>query len=90
MQQELGTGPATTSDLADNRDNTIVGAVARAFDPREVPDELAEKLQMSGYIRLDTAGIFSGDRYILPEQIMAVEDGKVYLGATRSQLVKPR
>lgn len=89
-QQDIGKGPAEPSDNPDDRANTIVGAIARAFDPREVPDVVAARLIMSGYIRLDTAGLFTGDRYITPDQILSVENDRVYLGVTRSQLIKPR
>src|SRR4051812_8444390 len=55
-QQELGVGPATNT-IADNprmRDDTIIDNIAEAFSPNDVPQELQEKLLVSGYIRLDT------------------------------------
>jgi hypothetical protein len=89
-QQELGTGPASPAP-ADNpnlRRDTLIDNLAEAFDPNEVPAELQEKLLVSGYLRLDTAGLFASDRFITPEQIASVADDRVYLSVNRDQLVK--
>ena len=65
-QQQLGVGPAAPAP-ADNpnvRPDTLIDNVAETFDPNEVPQELQEKLLVSGYVRLDTAGFFATDRFI--------------------------
>jgi len=89
-QQELGTGPAapTAADNPQMRHDMIIDSLAGAFDPNEVPKELQEKLLVSGFIRLDSAGLFASDRFITPEQITSVMDDKVILSVTRDQLVK--
>jgi hypothetical protein len=91
-QQELGTGPASPApaDDPDMRHDTIIDNLAEAFSPNEVPQELQEKLLVSGYIRLDTDGIFASDRFITPDQIARVSDDDVHLSVNRDQLVKRR
>jgi len=89
-QQQLGVGPASPAP-ADNpnmRQDTIIDNIAEAFDPNEVPKELQEKLLVSGYIRLDTAGFFATDRFITPEQIAGIKDDTVQLSVNRDQLIK--
>lgn len=89
-QQELGVGPAASAP-ADNpqmRRDTIIDNIAEAFDPNEVPQELQEKLLVSGYIRLDTSGLFASDRFITPDQIVNVSGDTVQLSVNRNQLVK--
>lgn len=89
-QQELGTGPASTSvaDDPNMRRDTIVDNIAEAFSPNEVPEQLQSKLLMSGYIRMDADGLFAADRFITPDQIVNVSDEKVYLSVNLDGLVK--
>jgi len=91
-QQELGVGPAanTRADDPQMRRDTIIDNIAEAFAPNEVPDQLQNKLLMSGYVRMDADGIFAADRFIVPEQIASVSGDKVYLTVNRDQLVKRR
>mgnify|MGYP000722282074 CR=1 FL=1 len=91
-QQELGTGPATSSPADDPqmRRDTIIDNIAEAFHPNEVPEQLENKLLMSGYIRMDADGIFAADRFITPDQIASVSENKVFLTVNRDQLVKRR
>jgi hypothetical protein len=91
-QQELGVGPASPAP-ADNprmRDDTIIDNIAEAFHPNEVPQQLQEKLLLSGYIRMNADGIFASDRFIVPDQIVRVADDNVYLSVNRDQLAKRR
>jgi hypothetical protein len=91
-QQELGTGPASTApaDDPDMRRDTIIDNIAEAFHPNEIPDQLQNKLLMSGYIRMDADGLFAADRFITPDQITGVSGDRVQLGVSRDQLVKRR
>lgn len=91
-QQELGTGPATAApaDHPDMRRDSIVDNIAEAFAPNDIPDQLENKLLLSGYIRMDADGFFASDRFITPDQIARVVDDKVYLAVDRDQLVKRR
>ncbi len=90
-QQELGTGPATVtpSDAPQMRDDSIIDRFAEVFRDADLPDEVREKLLHSGYIRLDSSGIFTRDRFITPDQIRGVADDKVHLAITRDHLLKP-
>ena len=89
-QQELGTGPTTVmpADSPEMRRDTIIDNIAEAFRPNDVPDQLQNKLLMSGYVRMDADGLFAADRFILPDQIARVTDGKVFLSVDRDQLIK--
>lgn len=89
-QQELGVGPATSSpaDAVEPRTRTIFDGISEVFDPTEVPEELRDKLLYSGYVRLDTAGLFASDRFITPDQIVNVADEDVHLSVNKDQLVK--
>lgn len=67
---------------------TIVDNLAAAFTSDEVPDEVRERLLHDGFVRLDAAGLFASDRYILPSQIAGVTSEGVMLNVTKDQLVK--
>ncbi|MEZ4615981.1 MAG: hypothetical protein R2867_10835 [Caldilineaceae bacterium] len=83
-----GTVPATTSPAANPTDNSFVEDLVEAFDPRDqVPEELAERLRYSGYIKID-GGWFGADRYIMPNQVAAVSDEGVYLSTNRERLIQ--
>ena len=88
-QQQLGVGPATntSADNPDIRTDSIVSNIAEAFDPNEIPQELQDKLLVSGFIRLDR-GLFGTDRYIVPDQIAGVSNDHVQLTVNKDQLVK--
>ncbi|MDQ3248187.1 MAG: hypothetical protein M3Q45_03150 [Chloroflexota bacterium] len=87
-QREHGTGPATVNEPDLPGEHSFVGLLADVFDPSEVPDELADKLLRTGYIRIDSAGLFAADRYVMPDQIASVVGDEVHLQVTRDSLVK--
>jgi hypothetical protein len=87
-QLEHGTGPATTGTRYRTGENWLTESLADIFDPSEVPQELAEKLWRTGFIRLDSAGLFASDRYIMPDQIAAVQNDGVYLNVAREDLIQ--
>ena len=89
-QQELGVGPASPSraDDPNMRRDSLIDNLVDAFDPNEVPQELQEKLLISGYIRVDSSGLFSSDRFITPDQIAGVTGDTVQLSVNRENLVK--
>jgi hypothetical protein len=68
-------------------DDSLIGDIARAFAPDDMPEELRERLLREGYIRLDTAGLFAVDRYILPEQIMGRDGDALVLKVTKDELM---
>ncbi len=84
--QDRGMGPATARDL-DRQPGGLMQDVARAFDPDELPDEVRERLIHGGFVRVDT-GLLGSDRYVIPEQIKNVENDKVYITASKDELIK--
>jgi hypothetical protein len=62
--------------------------VASVFDPGDMPDEMAQKLQHSGFIRIDSNGLFAADPYVTHEHITRVDGDSVYLTVTSDELLK--
>jgi hypothetical protein len=84
-----GAGAATAPDPS-VREDSLIDNVARAFTDfdDDLPEEMRKRLINEGYIRIDTAGLFRSDRFILPEQIARVHDEHVHLTATKDELLK--
>lgn len=87
IANEMGTG-AATSDAPPLRDDSILDFVARAFDDDDLPEVLRSRLQHDGFIRMESDGLFSSDRYVLPEQIERVHGDHVHLRVNKSDLIK--
>lgn len=82
-----GTG-AVTPDNVETRDHSWFDALANVFDTDDIPDELREQLQRKGFIRIDSGGLFSSDRYATPDQIAAVHEDRVILRSDKEGLIK--
>lgn len=85
-----GAGAATAPDPS-VRENSLVEDVARGLfdvDGDNLPEEMRQRLINEGYIRIDTAGLFRSDRFILPEQIARVHDEHVHLNVSKDDLLK--
>lgn len=80
------TDPAVAPD--EFNENTFVDMIANVFDTERVPPVLARRLLMQGFIKINTAGLFSNDRYATPDQIAAVNDDQVHLAVERNGLIK--
>lgn len=87
QQDTFGTGSVTEDDPRMQR-RSWVEELANVFRTDEVPDEMRERLQRQGFIRIDAAGLFSSDRYAMPDQIAAVRGDRVILAADRDRLFK--
>lgn len=87
VENEMGTGAATNPDTEPHVDN-IVDMVAEALDGDDLPDVLAARLRQDGFIRIESDGLFSSDRYILPEQIASVGNDRVMLKVNKADLIK--
>jgi hypothetical protein len=73
----------------DDPGSALPRAVAQAFRPNEsIPDELRERLEHKGYIAIDRAGLFAGDRYATADQIARVADDRVLLSASSDELAR--
>jgi hypothetical protein len=69
-------------------DRTLADLIADAFRADELPEAVRARLLQQGFLRLDADGIFSADRYILPEQIGSVAGDAVTLTVEKSDLMK--
>jgi hypothetical protein len=79
---------ATAQDPSIRDHDSIIDWVAEAFDSDNIPEVLRNRLLHEGFIRMDSDGIFSSDRYILPEQIAGVSGDKVLLNVRKADLIK--
>jgi hypothetical protein len=70
------------------RDDTFIDNLAEVFAPDELPEEVRERLLQQGFIRIDSAGLFASDRYVMPDQIMSVSGDEVMLKVSKDELVK--
>lgn len=58
------------------------------FASDDLPDLLREKLLLYGFVRIDAPGLVNADRYVLPNQIHAVEGHSVTLKVSKEELVQ--
>ncbi|MGI8870351.1 MAG: hypothetical protein ACR2F6_16265 [Mycobacteriales bacterium] len=65
-----------------------LGGSARGDEPH-LPPPLAERLRRTGYLKIDSKGIFRADRYASAEDIDSVTD-VVHLRAVRDDLLAER
>lgn len=70
------------------RDDGLIGNLAEAMWPDDMPDAQRAILLSNGYLVLDADGIFASDRYIQPEQIADVMADGIRLNVSRSDLAK--
>jgi hypothetical protein len=75
-------------DGTDVRHETILTAVAEAFGDEPIPEPLRSRLLVEGYIRIDTAGLFMADRFVLPSQIATASGDEVTLNVEKDELIK--
>ena len=89
-EEQTGRGAATPSNVKSTPlAQTIVNELTEALSPgEEIPDVLRERLELEGFARLEGKGLFGADRFILPDQIQSVEEGRVNLKVTRKELIK--
>lgn len=82
------TGPTTVAPADRDYDQPLVDVFASIFSPGEVPDQLAQKLYRTGFVRIDSDGLFASDRYVTPDHIARVDRDGIYLSVTRDELIK--
>lgn len=91
-EDPLGVAPATAEGgpLDTGPGETWVGRLADILSldaAEEFPEEVAERLLRSGFIRVD-AGFLSGDdSFIFPEQVAGVDEDGVHLRVASDDLV---
>lgn len=79
---------AATPGTLHERDRGLIDNIAAVFSPDELPEEIRERLLQQGFVRIDSAGLFAADRYVLPDQILSVTDDAVTLNVSREELLK--
>ena len=85
---EHGVGAATAPDPS-QRDNSLIDDIARGiFGADEVPEEMRQRLINEGFVRIDPAGLFKGERYALPDQIASIHDNHIHLTVAENMLLK--
>ena len=62
--------------------------MAEALAPDEMPEEMRDRLLQEGFVRIDSNGLFSADRYVTPDQIQGVSSDGLLLRVTKAELVK--
>jgi hypothetical protein len=84
-------GPETSdvNRVERERDDDLVGILARAFSPDDdLSDEVKDKLMREGFVRIDADGLFAADRYITPDQIASSQNDRLVLNVPKSALMK--
>jgi hypothetical protein len=87
VANEMGTGAATTANT-ELRSESILDVVANAFRDDNIPEVLRTRLEHDGFIRVEADGLFTSDRYVLPEQIASVSNDRVILTVNKDDLIK--
>lgn len=86
--EEAGRGAATPSTPGERQDSIFDNLAQALFGNDAVPEAARARMMQEGFVRIDSTGLFAADRYVLPQQIERVEGDRVYLNATRDDLIK--
>lgn len=74
------TGVTTAEGQGAPGGHGVLGAIADAFGAGpDLPEPARERLVREGYLRVDAAGVFSGDRYVGADEIARVTGDTVHL-----------
>jgi len=79
----LGTSAASPPKKPANGGLTEI--LGKVFDSDDLPEEMRERLLMHGFIKVDSAKLFGADRYVMFDQIAAVEKNGVHLKVADSE-----
>lgn len=86
-EARAGDPGAVTSD-GQQEEGGIFGALAGAIMGGDAMHEQArERLARTGYVRIDAAGLFQGDRFAAGDEVALVEGDTVRLTVAADQLV---
>ena len=87
MARDQGRAPATAGPSGDG-DDSLLENLAEVFVPQDtLPHAFRERLLKEGYIAIDAAGLFAGDRFATPDQIMTVREDRVDLNVGEDGLI---
>ncbi|MEQ1771364.1 MAG: hypothetical protein ABL879_16165 [Devosia sp.] len=80
--------PADYDKSTDATVNPVAETVSNIFGRESLPDAVRSRMLTEGYIEIDTAGLFTGDRYALPEHIASANGDEVMLNVDKDELIK--
>ena len=87
---KMGDPVAATSQGQDpGSDNTLMSNIASAFGRDNEPDlpaSTAERLLRTGFVRIDSKGLFARDVYVSADGVARVEGETVHLTVPKGQL----
>jgi hypothetical protein len=88
QEQAREAGP--TDRDQDTYGTGLIGNLAEAVVgyPDTMPSEVHQDLEIKGFIQIDSAGLFSPDRYATADQIAGVEGDDVVLNVAADALVR--
>jgi hypothetical protein len=82
-----GVEAATPGELEPRKRN-FIDNIAEVFDPDELPVAVRARLLQQGFVRIDASGLFAADRYVTPDQILAISGDELTLRVSKDQLLK--
>ena len=85
--QPYSAGAATSRDPSVVDDNIVTDVAKALFGDDDLPETFRNRLRNDGFIRLDAAGLFSRDRYVMRDQIAHVSGDTVHLNVTKDELI---
>lgn len=88
-QDNLASDDTVNVGLFDVTDSDVGGGDRSLIDVVGGDDDVTERMMRNGYVKIDAAGLFSGDKYVEPYQIAAVEGDTVRLAIDKDDIEKP-
>lgn len=82
-----GEGPATAGSTGDDDDSFLEDLAEVFVSGNDLPEAFRGRLLREGYIQIDAAGIFTGDRFATPDQIAEVRGDRVALSVPSDDLI---
>ena len=86
--EECGYNERTASALTSPEASLIEEFAKAILLTEQVSDIWRERLLSYGFIRINSSGLFTSDRYALPSQIAGVADDRVLLYVDRDELIR--
>jgi hypothetical protein len=86
--EDFGQREQTSSTLTSTEGSLIEEFAKAILLTERVPDVWRERLLSYGFIRINSSGFFTADRYAMPSQIATVADHRVMLCVNRNELIK--
>lgn len=88
QEVSMGDPQSVTSAGQGSSERGVIAAAVHIFDGGDqLSPQAHERLARLGYVRIDTAGMFEGDRYAASDQLDDIVDGVLYLTVEKDQLL---